>query len=54
MSKLLNNNVYCEVGTSVSHTSDLNEPQDAQAQCTTSHEYKILYQNVMAYLSLSR
>ena len=53
LSKVLNNNVYCEVGSSIFHTSDSNEPQDAQVQCTISYEYKIIYQNIIA-LSFSQ
>jgi len=53
LSKRLNNNVYCEVGTSILRTSDSNELQDAQVQCTISYEYKIIYQILLYYLSLS-
>jgi hypothetical protein len=40
LSKLLINNICCEVGTSILHTSDLNEPQYSQVQCTIAYEYK--------------
>jgi hypothetical protein len=51
--KFLNSSVYCEVGTSILHNSDLNELQDSKVQRIISYEYKTLFQNIIA-LSFSQ